>query len=152
MEKVVPNSGFQGGKFLSRTKTKNPETNAPYRADDVTIGLDVRIGAWTFHLKSAGEGTLRTMEAKSDQFVRSDLASIVLPLRDDLKPRVNDLRTSFMRRDKLKRGRVKIDQIAEILGEYDVKLGEQELLTLFRRFQFADSDLFEYNDFLATLT
>jgi hypothetical protein len=152
MEKVIPNSGFPGGKFLNRTKVTNPETNAPYRADDVTIGLDVQIGAWTFHLKAASEGTLRTMEARADQFVRSDLATIILPLRPDLKPRIDDLRTAFMRRDKLKRGRVKRDDLAPILGDFNVKLGVQELLTLFRRFQFADSDLFEYNDFLAALS
>jgi hypothetical protein len=151
MEKVVPNSGFPGGKFISRIQVKNPVTKAPYRADDVTVGLDVVIGAWTFHLLSASERALRTMEAKSDQFVRSDLSVTIMPLRPQLKPRLNDLKTAFMRQDKLKRGRVKRDTVASILGEFDVKLGSQELITLQRRFQFADSDLFDYNDFLASL-
>ncbi|OHT15187.1 hypothetical protein TRFO_14375 [Tritrichomonas foetus] len=151
MEKVIPNSGFPGGKFLQRTKVINPETMQPYQPDEVSIGRDVTLGGWKFHLKSASEGTLRTMEAKSDIFTRSDLCSVLLPLNRELKSRVSDLKTAFARRDKTHRGRVRREEVAEVLEEFNVNLGEQELITLFRRFQFADSELFEYNDFLETL-
>jgi hypothetical protein len=151
VEKVVPNSGFAGGRFLTRTQVKNPATNTGYRADDVTVGRDVVIGAWVFHLHSANEGSLRTMEAKSDQFARSDLSAIIGPLRPKLKPHLNDLKTAFLRQDKLKRGRVKNEYVASILADFDVLIGGQELITLQRRFQFAGSDWFQYSDFLASL-
>lgn len=151
MEKVIPNSGFPGGKFLSRLKATNPETGGPYQPDDVTIGSDVKIGGWTFHLKGATEGTLKTMEAKSDIFTRSDLASFLLPIIPKLKPRASDLRTAFVRRDRLRRGRIPRQDIPDVLAEFDVTLSEQELITLFRRFQFADSDMFEYDPFLQLL-
>lgn len=151
MEKVIPNSGFPGGKFLQRTQAINPETNELYQPDEVTIGRDITLGGWHFHIKSASEGTLKTMEARSDLFTRSDLSSVVLPLMNQLKPRINDLKTAFSRKDKTHRGRVKQADVPEILDEFGVKLGEQELITLFRRFQFADSDQFEYNDFLNLL-
>ena len=150
-EKVIPNSGFPGGKFMQRTKVINPETRQPYQPEEISIGKDVNLGGWRFHLKSASEGTLKTMEARSDVFTRSDLASVLLPLTRELKAHVNDLRTSFQRRDKTHRGRIRRDEIDDVLQEFNVKLGEQELITLFRRFQFADSDMFEYNDFLETL-
>ena len=151
MEKVIPNSGFPGGKFLQRTKSINPETNEPYQPDEVNIGSDITLGGWRFHLKSASEGTLKTMEAKSDIFTRSDLSNVILSVSDKLKPHVDDLKTAFARKDKTHRGRVKQADVGDILDEFDVHLGEQEMITLFRRFQFADSDMFEYNDFLATI-
>lgn len=151
MEKVIPNSGFPGGKFLQRTKAINPETNEPYQPDEVSIGRDITLGGWRFHLKSASEGTLKTMEAKSDIFTRSDLFNVILSVSDQLKPKINDLKTAFARRDKTHRGRVKQSDVGDVLEEFGVNLGEQELITLFRRYQFADSDMFEYNDFLAAL-
>jgi hypothetical protein len=151
VEKVVPNSGFQGGKFLNRTKVLNPATGKRYEPDEVTIGMDVAIGGWKFHLKSASEGTLKTMEAHSDQFSRSDLSGLILPVQAQLLAKKEQLKAAFERRDARKKGRIERSQIARVMAEFGVTLGEQEVLTLFRRFQFADSDLFEYNEFLSML-
>lgn len=151
MEKVIPNSGFPGGKFLQRTKAKNPETGECYQPDDITIGAIVTLSGWKFQLKDATEGTLKAMEAKSDMFTRSDLANVLVPIIPKLKQRVGDLKVAFQRCDRLKKGRVPRAQVAEILAEFDVNLGPQELITLFRRFQFADSDQFEYTNFIALI-
>lgn len=148
MEKVIPNSGFPGGKFLQRTKAKNPETGDLYQPYDITIGADITLCGWKFHLKEATEGTLKTMEAKSDMFTRSDLASVLVPIIPKLKSRIGDLKIAFQRCDRLKKGRIPKNQVADILSEFDVTLGQQELITLCRRFQFADSDQFEYTSFL----
>lgn len=148
VEKVIPNSGFPGGKFLQRAKAKNPATDAPYDPDDITIGAEVTIGGWHFRLKSATEGTLKLMEAKSDMFSRSDLAAVIIPLISALKPRVEELRRVFQRQDTRKKGRVPFDDVGPILKGFHVGLGDQELTTLIRRFQFADSNMFEYEDFL----
>lgn len=148
VEKVVPNSGFPGGKFLQKTLYNNPDTGVPYEPDQVTIGKDVILGGWHFHLTSATEGSLKTMEARTDLFTRSDLYEIIEPLTKQLKGKANDLKTAFMRRDKQRRGRIHRNDLGSVLEDFRVRLGEQELVTLFRRFQFADSDMFEYNDFL----
>jgi hypothetical protein len=148
-ELVIPNSGFKGGRFLVRTKEVNPETNAPYAADDITVGAIVTIREWKFLLVSATEGALRTMEAKSDKFTRSDLSALIVPLITDLKPRLGELRAAFVRRDKYKRGRLKNDEVRNILDEFGFKMDAQQWITLSRRFQFADSDTFRYNDLLA---
>jgi len=151
IERVIPNSGFQGGKFLQRTRASNPATGEPYEPDDITVGADITVAAWRFHLKSATEGTLRLMEARSDMFTQSDLSAVVLPMIRELRPRAAALRAAFERRDVRKRGRVRRDELAEVILEFRVALAEQELITLFRRFQFADSDMFEYGSFLAHL-
>jgi Ca2+-binding EF-hand superfamily protein len=68
-----------------------------------------------------------------------------------IKPKLSDLRAEFTRRDKGKRGRLRNDEVKAILEDFDVSMGGQEWITLQRRFQFADSDTFLYNDFVAYL-
>jgi Ca2+-binding EF-hand superfamily protein len=65
---------------------------------------------------------------------------------------LGELRAAFLRKDKYKRGRAKNDDVREVLEGFGVKFGPQEWTTLTRRFQFADSDSFRYNDFLAIIT
>jgi hypothetical protein len=151
-EKVIPNSGFRGGRFLQPTTGENPETGAPYEPDQVTIGSVITIATWKFRLISACEGTLKMMEARSDLFARSDLTGVFAQLATQLKGRQGDLKNEFVRRDKAKRGRLRNAEVKDILDDFQVTLGGQEWITLQRRFQFADSDTFLYNDFLAFLT
>ena len=151
VEKVIPNSGFPGGKFLQKTKVNNPKTGRPYEPTEIGIGVEVNLNGWRFKLINATEGTLRAMEANSEVFSRSDLASILLPMAKQLKHKVNDLRIAFQEKDKLKRGRIPRDQVDPILSKFGINLGPQESITLFRRYQFADSNLFEYNEFIANL-
>ena len=40
-EKVVPNSGFPGGKFIKESKATSPETGKPYTPDEVHIGATI---------------------------------------------------------------------------------------------------------------
>ncbi|KAH0790196.1 putative flagellar microtugule protofilament ribbon protein [Histomonas meleagridis] len=148
VEKVVPNSGFPGGKFLQKSKINNPKTGKPYQPEEVGIGEEVNLNGWRFKLIGATEGTLRAMEANSETFSRSDLASFLLPISEKLKHKTNDLRMAFQEKDKFKRGRVQRDQVDPILSKFGINLGPQESITLFRRYQFADSNLFEYNDFI----
>jgi hypothetical protein len=151
LEKAIPNSGFRGGKFLQPTTGENPKTGLPYEPDEVTIGSIVTIASWKFKLISASEGTLQLMEARSDLFTRSDLATLFGDLGKRLKPKLGELRTAFAQRDKGKRERLRNDDVKAILDDFDVNIGDQEWVTLQRRFQFADSDAFLYNDFLLSL-
>jgi hypothetical protein len=150
-EAVIPNSGFRGGRFLQRTKLPNPDTGAPFAPDDLTVGAVVTIANWKFELVGASEGTLRTMEAKADKFTRSDLSGVIVPLIGELRPRLGEIRAALLKKDKYKRGRARNEDVRDVLESFGVKFGPQEWTTLVRRFQFADSDTFRYNDFLALI-
>jgi len=151
VEKVVPNSGFPGGKFISKTKFNNPKTGKPYVSEEISIDSDIVLGGWVFHLDSATEGTLKYMEAHSDVFEKSDLFNCMLPIITKLKSIKNIVSAAFKECDTQKRGRVKNSDVERILAQFDVTLTKQGRITLFRRFQFADSDLFLYNEFLALI-
>lgn len=154
-EKVVPNSGFPGGKFLKETKALNPLTNKPYKPEEVEVGKDIVVNGWKFHLNIASEGTLKTIEAKSDtMFANSSVTSIILPLRKKVgKPgseSYEKIRSAFEEYDPRKKGKVTKEQMHDVLiNKAGANIGEQELLLLFRKYQFAGANLFQYDKFLS---
>lgn len=151
MEKVVPNSGFPGGRFLQKMQTVNPETGYPYEPSELKIGTDLTLCGWRFHIYAASEGTLNTMEALADTFQESNLNEIMLRIRSELKPKISDFKTKITRMDKQKRGKIPKDDLFNALDEFGITVSPQEEITIFRRYQFADSSLFEYGDFIQFL-
>ncbi|KAK8875810.1 hypothetical protein M9Y10_005985 [Tritrichomonas musculus] len=154
-EKVVPNSGFPGGKFLKETKAINPLTNKPYKPEEVEVGKDIVVNGWKFHLNIASEGTLKTIEAKSGTiFTNSSISHIILPLRQKIGKRGSEsyerMHCAFMEYDTRKRGKVTQEQMRDVLvNKLNTNIGEQELVILFRKYQFAGADLFQYEQFLS---
>ncbi|EAY14140.1 hypothetical protein TVAG_351880 [Trichomonas vaginalis G3] len=147
-EKVVPNSGFPGGNFISRAKFINPATGQKYKTEELYIGATVVLNSWTFQLDEATEGTLRAMEANSDQYPKSDLSQTITSKFSLLKGQKAELEQKFKARDKQGRGRVTWVVARSIFDEHDLFTDPQERLTLLRRFQFADVEQFKYNEFL----
>lgn len=151
IEKVVPNSGFPGGRFLQKMRIANPETGEPYEPSDLMIGTDICLNGWKFHLYDASEGTLRKMETLSDTFKQSNLDEIMAKLGNQIRSRFNDFKTQILRSDRQKRGRIPKEQLFDALEQIGVELEPQEKITIFRHFQFADSNLFEYTKFIQLL-
>lgn len=151
MEREVPNSGFPAGKFLNRTKCVNPNTGCPYEPEELFIGTEITLCGWVFKLVEATEGTLKAMEAHSDVFSRSDLFTILNSIISKLEGKKSTVEAAFQRHDKTGRSMVDKKDMRNVLRDFGVELEEQEFLTLFRRYQFADSDRFLYEDFLNVL-
>lgn len=150
-EKVVPNSGFPGGNFISRAKFINPATGSKYKTEELFMGAKVVLNAWTFQLDEATEGTLRAMEANSDQYPKSDLSLTITPKVHLLKSQKAQLEEEFKSKDKQGRGRVTWVVARNIFDEHDLFTDPQERLTLLRRYQFADVEQFKYNEFLQVI-
>lgn len=154
-EKVIPNSGFAGGKFLKETKALNPATNKPYKPTEVEVGRDIDINGWKFHLSKASEGTLKILEAKSDTiFTNSSMASIILPIRQKVGQKGSEnyqkMCNEFQQFDPKGFGKISEAQMREVLlNKLGAQLKEQELVLLFRKYQFAGADLFLYKNFIA---
>ena len=147
-EKVVPNSGFKGGKFMQKTLCINPKTQKPYEPSEVYLGAILNLDGWEFVLQEASEDTIKTMEAHPDTFKKCDLVGVMEKLKG-LDPK--ELLAEFQKEDTRKRGRVTFDAVQSILKRKNVVLDDQEFLTLYRRFQFLDTDRFEYQDFINLL-
>jgi hypothetical protein len=149
-EKVVPNSGFAGGKFLQKCVCNNPETGKPYEPGDIYLGATVILEGWEFLLQEASEATLKTMESRPDVFIKSDLSLIMAKLRKILNKQGPKMIVAFQKRDTRKRLRVNLLQLQEVLAEFDIIMADHEFLTLFRRYQFGD-DGFEYQKFVEAM-
>lgn len=150
-ERTIPNSGFTGGKFLGKTVVNNPKTGKPYEPSDIFIGTTVEIAGRKFILQEASEEALKTMEAKSDIFARSDLAGIMDRIRAETKGKAPTILVEFQKLDTRRRGRVSLTDVQSVLAKFNIKLDDQEFLTLFRRFQHLDSEFFLYQDFVSGL-
>ena len=150
-EKLVPNSGFPGGRFIATTKIKDPETGKPYRPDDVTVGKVVTVNGWKFSLVEASEGTLKTMESNPEMFPRSDIAHVAGTIKDELGRKLSEFDARCSELDPHNHGKVSRDDFFGILRELGVPVDEQEEITVFRAFRFANSDRIRYRDFLDSL-
>jgi len=56
-EKIERNSGFIGGKFLERSRLKNPATDEYFKANDLYVGSEVTINHFQFELIECDEYT-----------------------------------------------------------------------------------------------
>lgn len=150
-EKQVPNSGFRSGQFLKKSVFNNPKTGLPYEPHEVYIGAMVDLGGWQFILQEASADALKIMEAQSDIFIKCDLAELMRKIRQTLKISVPELLVQFQKKDPRKRNYVTLPDLQEVFMQNNITFGDQEFLTLFRRYQINDNEYFDYPEFIRNL-
>jgi len=67
-EKPERNSGFVGGKFLERSRIKNPSTGLYYAPKDFHVSAEIKINAYTFKITHADDFTMKYMSEHSDEW------------------------------------------------------------------------------------
>lgn len=72
-EKFERNSGFIGGKFLERTRLKNPDTATYYKAADFAVGQILTINQYKYKLVEADEYTKKFMDNNPQLFGTASL-------------------------------------------------------------------------------
>jgi hypothetical protein len=92
------------------------------------------------------------MEEHSDIFKASNAQLILDSIRKSLKGKIGNFTEKLEKSDPKKHGKVPQNAFAAALGEYGVTLDEQQTITLFRKYSFADTDLFRYKDFLKDIS
>lgn len=75
------NSGIWGGKFLERSRQKNPLTNEYYNEKDFQLGSIVQFNVYKFQLMRGDEFTVNYMKQKPESFKEADIAQIIAKLR-----------------------------------------------------------------------
>jgi hypothetical protein len=150
-ETRVPNSGFRGGKFMQKQVLTNPKTGAPYEPREIYVGARLDLAGWIFVLQEASEDALKVMEAHSDVFVKCDLSALLALVRERLAGRAPQLLVEFQKKDTKKRRRLSLLDIQDVLGNFGLTFGDQEFLTIFRRYQVGQTDQFDYEQFVRNL-
>jgi hypothetical protein len=150
-ESRVPNSGFRSGKFMQKQVLTNPKTGGPYAPHEIYVGARLDLAGWRFVLQEASEDALKIMEAHSDEFVKCDLAALLAVVRGRLAGASPRLLVAFQKKDERRRRRLSLLDLQEVLGQFGLQFGDQEFLTLFRRYQIGQSDQFDYESFVRNI-
>jgi hypothetical protein len=150
-ENHVPNSGFRGGKFMQKQVLTNPKTGAPYEPRDIYVGARLDLARWTFVLQEASEDALKVMEARSDVFVKCDLNALLKLVREKLNGKAPDLLVAFQKKDVKKKRRLTFLETQEVLADFGLTFGDQEFLTLLRRYRICESEFFDYEALVRNL-
>ena len=145
-EANVPNSGFKAGKFLQRTRVRNPDTNQFFVAQAFYVGAKIRASGRVFELLDAAPHTYNLMEARSDEFPVANIENVLNNLKSILMSQTADLRAAFEKKDPVKCGYVLREEAEEILAPFTEKLIPHEVKTLLRAFE--DGNKFNYRPIL----
>mmetsp|Transcript_2848 Transcript_2848/g.5650 ORF Transcript_2848/g.5650 Transcript_2848/m.5650 type:complete len:269 (+) Transcript_2848:70-876(+) len=133
-EKNERNSGFLGGKFLERSKLKNPSSNDWFQASEFYLGASLTINKHKFKLMQADESTLKFMEGDTQLFPCADIERIQKQIQQMFEGKAVQIRKVFRRLDDDKNGRLSYAEFKKFLWESGFKLNEHEITTLARRY------------------
>jgi len=128
------NSGFVGGKFLERTKLKNPETGNWFLADEFFVGSELKINGFHFKLLAADESTMSHMEAESGTFRFASADTILKKLAETLWNRRQSRTSTFRFIDQNHDHFIDRREFESMMRTYGWHLNEHEMLTLWRRY------------------
>lgn len=141
------NSGIVAGKFLQRTKMKNPETGEYFRPSDLEVGRIVTINGLKFQLLQATEYAMAYMEADPDNFPQADLVSIIEKLRFAIKQTGQTPKEIFTQYSD--HGKMDVQQLMDLFKGVGFEITLHEALTVMRRYQLDDdSQTFTLREFL----
>ncbi|KAK8854293.1 EF-hand domain-containing protein 1 [Tritrichomonas musculus] len=141
------NSGIVAGKFLQRTKMKNPETGEYFRPSDLEVGRIVTINGLRFQLLQATEYAMSYMEADPDNFPQADLVTIIEKLRYAIKQTGQTPKELFTQYSD--HGKMDVQHLMQLFRGVGFEITLHEALTVMRRYQLDDdSHTFTLREFL----
>jgi hypothetical protein len=133
-ETIVPNSGFRGGKFLQRTRVRDPATKKFFEGEAFYVGARIFVSGRTFELLDAAPHTLCLMEAHSDDFPEANLPLVLGNLIGVANQSTRSLRELFESYDTRKIGLVAVDEAKAIFTSFVPQITKHAVLTLVRAF------------------
>lgn len=141
------NSGIVAGKFLQRTKMKNPETGEYFKPSDLEVGRIVTINGLKFQLLQATEYAMSYMEADPDNFPQADLVTIIDKLRYAIKQSGRTPKEIFT--EYSDHGKMDVNLLLQMFKGLGYEISLHEALTVMRRYQLDDeSSTFTLREFL----
>jgi len=148
-EPPARNSGFMGGKFMERCRSKNPGTDMFYKPTDMHVGAVMEFRRHQFVLIEADEYTLNYMENK--KFPSSDVNIIVEKLKEKFREQSVLIRDTFRRFDRDHSGSLNMAEFREVLNKFHFDVTDQELITIMRKFDPNGDGSIRYDEFCASV-
>jgi len=148
-EIAVPNSGFRAGKFLQRTRIRNPLTKQFFEPGAFFVGAQVHVSGRVFELIDAAPHTFCLMEARADEFPEADITSVIEQLKGVAQTESKPIRQLFESKDPRKTGLVDLEEAKNILNGFVPKISKHAVITISRAFE--QEGRFNYNTILGYL-
>eukprot|EP00340_Litonotus_pictus_P006922 CAMPEP_0170517442 /NCGR_PEP_ID=MMETSP0209-20121228/3435_1 /TAXON_ID=665100 ORGANISM="Litonotus pictus, Strain P1" /NCGR_SAMPLE_ID=MMETSP0209 /ASSEMBLY_ACC=CAM_ASM_000301 /LENGTH=645 /DNA_ID=CAMNT_0010802693 /DNA_START=50 /DNA_END=1987 /DNA_ORIENTATION=+ len=133
-EEASKNSGRTSGKFIERTRIKNPSTDYYYSEKDFYVGAIIYTNNHIFKLNEFDEKTKQYMVDNCDVFRDSDIGKIIRRIQKESVSfeSYSDFLVSFLSRlDPQNKGCVSEEDILNGLKSFELYLSKQEQVTLF---------------------
>jgi hypothetical protein len=150
-ETVVPNSGFRGGKFLQRTRVRDPSTKTFFEGDAFYVGARIQVSGRTFELLDAAPHTLCLMEAHSEDFPEANLPLVLQNLVLIANQSEKNVRERFQAYDPTMTGLVSTEEAKAVFTEFVPQISKHTALTLTRAFDKNDGT-YDYNLLMTHIT
>ncbi len=137
------NSGVVGGKFLLRTKLRNPDTGDFFRAKDFRIGGVVTINGHSFRIQKADAKTSKLLGGR-DAFEDAEALEVIHRLREVFSATGIPSGKVFAAIDRDYSGYLTLDEMEVALLGWKIPVSRPELIALFRFFdkEFAGTRLY----------
>jgi hypothetical protein len=143
-EMVVPNSGFRAGKFLQRTRVRDPETKKFLEPSSFFVGARIHVSGRVFELLDAAPHTFCLMEAHSDDFPEANITTVIQNLTQSCRQTTKSVRALFEELDSRKTGFVSADDAKTIFAGFVPAISKHAVITLARAFDRNDGT-YDYN-------
>lgn len=145
-EAAVPNSGFRSGKFLQRTRVRNPETKQFFEPSAFYVGAKIQASGRVFELLDAAPHTFCLMEARSDEFPDADISNVVDRIKQICMSQTKNLRKLFEEKDVAAAGTISLEDAEAVLLQFVPKISKHAVKTVLRAFE--ENGRFNYNPLL----
>jgi fumarylacetoacetate (FAA) hydrolase family protein len=133
-ETIVPNSGFRAGKFLQRTRVRDPMTNQFFEPSAFYVGAKIHVSGRVFDLLDAAPHMLCLMEAHSDDFPEANITAVIQKLIQICLQTTKSVRSLFEEFDAQKTGHVGVDEGKQIFAQFVLDITKHAAITLTRAF------------------
>jgi len=150
-EPPARNSGIMGGKWMERSRVKNPSSmdGELYKAKDMSVGAMMEFRKHRFALIEADEYTLNYMENK--KFPSSDVTAIVEKMKDKFREQSVLIRKTFRNIDKDHSGALDMNEFKQVLKKFNFDLTDQEVISVMRKFDPNGDGSVRYDEFCANV-
>ena len=148
-EPPARNSGFMGGTFMERSRSKNPENHEFYTPKDMMVGARMEFRKHFFILIEADEYTLNFMSNK--KFPGSDVTAIVEKLKNKFREQSVLIRDTFRRVDEDHSGTLNMHEFKGALKKFNFDVSDQELISIMRKFDPNGDGEIRYDEFCASV-
>ena len=125
------NSGVVGGKFLLKTKLRNPDTGDFFRPKDFRIGGVVTVNGHSFRIQSADAKTSKLLGGR-DAFEDAEALQVVERLRGVFSAAGLPSGKVFASIDRDYSGYLTLDEMEAALLGWSIPMSRPELIALFR--------------------